>query len=230
MPTALGWAIFLAAVFHRILPASGFNLSTYKNLKPLDRLATALGTLAMLGGLAILLVSPVRFAYKFHDTEIMEDFTGLREYSSLPIVVPTSHVFMQNLYYAPNPERYYFILDWEAAVDEHSGTFSPQEFKHMEAWKRRYPQQFKNVVATDEFLSANSRFLVLDNPGHTRKCSLQAKGLKHVWESLQCPQWVEMRLIHNRSYKVTALDDAGRVPYLLVEKRTGHANLTASFE
>jgi hypothetical protein len=64
------------------------------------------------------------------------------------------------MHYSPQKSRYFFILDWQVAVDKNSGSFTPQEYKHLEAIKRNFPEVFRdNIVTTKEFLGRYNRFL-----------------------------------------------------------------------
>ncbi len=175
-------------------------------------------------------MAPIRYATLVPQGIIIEEYVDLEGHSDLPVLFQIGGAFIENLYYTSNPDKYYFILDWEVAVNEHSGLFSPQEYKHLEAWKRNYPRLFKNVVTTEEFLRKHDRFLVLDYPDHIRKCPPKPIGLKHTktWENLQCPQWVEMRLLNNPAYKVTFLNNANWFTVLLVEKKQNEKTDLAS--
>jgi hypothetical protein len=221
MPTALGWTILLTAFFYRILPTAGLGLKYHTKWRSLGGLTTALGALFILGGLAVFLINPIWIANRFPVKGLIEDVVDLKGHADLPIVMQTGGAFFENLHYASEPDKYYFVQDWEVAVNAHSGLFSPQEYKHMEAWKRRYPQLFKNVVTTDEFLKEHDRFLVLDLPDFNRKCPLKPVGLRRNkgWEDLYCPQWVEIRLLNNSAYKLTYLGNEDWFSVLLVEKQ-----------
>jgi hypothetical protein len=218
IPTALGWAILFASVFQRLLPGrEGDPLLTNKRKD--SAWPTIMFAALVMVPLAIFLVYPLHWARRYPDASILKGSVVLDRPDDLPVVISTSHEFMQFLHYSQDPERYYFILDWEAAVNEYSGTFSPQEFKHMEAWKRNYPHYFGNVVPSEQFLASYSRFLVLDLPDHERKCLLRSTGMRNIWDVLQCPQWVEMRLIQNDAYDVSRLESGDGFSVLLVEKR-----------
>ncbi|MEJ7828302.1 MAG: hypothetical protein WKF91_08910, partial [Segetibacter sp.] len=229
LPTAVGWAVFFTYIFHRILPPSitGFNFSLKPKSPPEIRIT--LGLLLPSAALIFFLITPLRQAKGFQEKGLFENLPDLKKYSGLPVVVQSSHTFLQNLHYSPNPDKYYFMLDWQAAIDENSGTFSPQEFKHMEALKRNYPQMFKNVVSTDNFLNKYDRFLVLDSEDYTRKCPPKSKGLRHVAKSIYCPQWVEMRLLSDTVYNVTVVNSSNLFTILLVQRRDKTTRITSSF-
>jgi hypothetical protein len=169
--------------------------------------------------LLVLLINPVIFASTIPKDTLPGSTDHLLGYDDLPVVIQASHQFMRKIHYSPRKSRYYFVLDWQAALDEKSGQFSPQEYKHMEAFKRNYPDTFNsNILDHQEFLAKYERFLVMDYTDYTRKCPLKAKGI-HNWQDIHCPQWVEMRLLNNTSYKVTYLGDNWGEAVLLVERQ-----------
>ena len=230
IPTALGWIILFSHIFHRILTAPIFNFKYNLRGEKYSSLIIPGGIMAFFAIIAILLVFPVVRANKHHKSSYYESFVNLKEYTSLPVVVQfAANTYIQSLYYSPNPDKFYFIVDWEVALDEDSGTFGPQEFKHLKALKRNYPKLFKNVVTTEEFLKKYDRFLVLDYPDYTRKCPQKIPGLRRVHYDMLCPQWVEMRLLNNSAYKLTAVDkDVDWCSVLLVEKQNKRTAITAS--
>jgi len=232
IPTALGWAILFAHVFQRILTTPITDLYYDLKLKTRGTLRIPVGIISIFAAIAIFLASPIVKAKNFNRTGLYDEFVDLSAYSSLPIVVQlSSNTFVSNLHYSTTPDRYYFVMDWEAAVDEGSGTFAPQEFKHLTALKRNYPKLFKNVVTTEEFLSKYDRFLVLDYYEYTRKCPLKIPGLRHANFDMLCPQWVEMRILNNIAYKVTEVDNLkGWFSVLLVEKQNGKTTAISSSE
>jgi hypothetical protein len=232
IPTAIGWAILFAAVLQRCISSFSLGPASPERSFTITRIVPLAGTLTVLGALAIFLLNPIRVALKIQTKKLLEDVVDLKGHDDLPIVIQTGGAFLENLHYASEPDRYFYIMDWEAAIDDHSGLFTPQEYKHMEAWKRRFPELFKNVVGSDEFLDQHERFLVLDFPEPTQKCPPKPVGLRHTatWQDLQCPQWVEMRLLNNSDHKVTHLGNDQWYSVLLVEKRSMGHDLIASRE
>lgn len=222
IPSALGWVIVLSYFSSRLfyLPGSKSRMPAKEGVwRVLPSLVYVLSALMLL---TYFLTRPLLYArtVKRYAQPGITDATG--GYNDLPVVIQMAGPFLERIHYAPNPERYYYILDWEAAVDEHSGLFTPQEYKHMEAIKRNYPHLFQNnVLTTEEFLQRFDRFIVLDHPDYLNQCPLDPKGLEtaRVWDEIQCPQWVEKRLIDNAAYKVTFLNDQNWFAVLLVEKR-----------
>jgi hypothetical protein len=214
--STIGWAILVAFASSLLLA------DPYQALKKIfstkARIVYILGMLLPATLFLVLLTNPVRFAHTTAKDTLPGSTDRLLGYQDLPVVLQASHQFIRRIHYSPEKDRYYFILDWQAAVDEKSGQFSPQEYKHMEAFRRLYPATFqRQVLTSEEFLARHDQFLVIDYADYTRKCPLKAKGI-HNWQDIHCPQWVEMRLLNNASYKVTHLGDTWGEVVLLVER------------
>ena len=205
IPSTFSWSIIVAHLLSRYK----FNAINpeRKIFKFLNRKYQLTGLLVIM---IILIINPIIYAKNFP----REQFPGLNDnkygYQDLPIVVQSSHDFVRRLHYSPQKERYFFILDWEAALDNASGLFTPQEYKHMDALKRNYPDLFHNVVESNFFLKTYSNFLVLDYLDYSQKCKPQ---------DFHCPRWLEMRLLSNPQYKVTHLGNIYGEALLLVEKQ-----------
>jgi hypothetical protein len=126
--------------------------------------------------------------------------------AGLPIAFEFSHPFMQRFDYAPERDRYFFILDWEVAVDPNSGLLPPGEYKIMDALRRHYPAVFRDhVVEGDEFLRNHRRFLVLH---YTQLCTAS---------SFVCPRWYAVRIEHNGKYSKSRLGSVDGMDLVLVE-------------
>ena len=215
IPTAVSWSILLAYLSSRIVYNSLFDEEVDNNSIQSKFLA-AQRQIILLALTATLLVYPIRYANSLPK----EPLPGLNDNKygdkNLPIVVQSSHDFVQRLQYSPDPNRYFFILDWQAAIDNSSGLFSPQEYKNMDALKRNYPELFKNITKSETFLNKYERFLVLDYVDYNKKCTLEPK-----WENISCPKWLETRILNNPLYKVK---DIGTIELenkkiLIVQKR-----------
>jgi hypothetical protein len=202
IPSVLGWSILLAYLCSRISwpGKSGWAGVSERRLSTVPLLALSV----------ILLIHPIAYAW----SRKKEPFPGANDgkygYGNLPIVAPFSHDFMKRFHYSPQRERYFFILDWEAALDVKSGLFSPQEYKAMDALKRDYHDVFDgNIIQIWDFLRTHNRFLVLDYANYQRKCTSQ---------DFHCPRWLEMRIKNNPDYKVTALGVVDGRRLLLIQK------------
>jgi hypothetical protein len=218
IPTAVSWAIFIAAVANRIVG----RLSTGGRAKSLAlKRGLEVGRSGVfLIVLAACVVYPLWTAKRLAPRGIPGTSDAQYGYESLPVVVQHSHDFLTRLYYSPQPDRYFFILDWPSAVDVTSGLFSPQEYKHLEALKRQYPTTFKNVVDGDKFLETTKRFLVITR-NYDQRCSPETQK-RGKWDNLRCPRWVLDRLLADSRFRVQPLGDiwleARQGVVLLVEK------------
>lgn len=205
IPTAISWCILITSLFSLI----SRRVSVLNGHKLKFGLEAA-GTILLAGVLIAFIYYPIHYSQKTNKRSIPGTEDTKHGYEDLPVVVQISSLYLERVHYSPHSNRYFFILDWEAASSRHSGLFSPQEYKHLDAYKRNYPQiHGDKVVLSTEFLKKYNKFLVLDYMDYTKKCPLQVAGLDKVrqWEDLHCPQWVETRLLNNEAYKVTFLGE-----------------------
>jgi hypothetical protein len=216
LPTVLAWPILFASLFTLLKSAFLQYVPTLK-IPRLSELVQSRKT--VVGGVVIVLVMlgvPVVEAIQAPAGELPGQYDKKVGYANLPLVVMFPHDFMERMHYAPDRDRYFSILDWEVALDTTSGHMAPQFYKHLEAWKRSYPDIFANqVTTTEDFLSKHKQFLVLgfamDEPC---KCSRP----KTVYNGF-CDRWMYMRLVGNPLYNVKPLADNGGHRYFLVEAR-----------
>lgn len=178
---------------------------------------------ALLVSLAVVLwANPLLYTKDYHRGAPPGAFDGTFGYRDLPMVVQRSGRFLERAYYAPDRDRYYFVLDEEAAMTDVSGRFGPQEYKHMAAYKRNYSALLgDHILPSDEFLRRFDRFLVLDYASYDEACPSRVFGLAQAreWKGMHCPQWVEMRLLGNPAFTVTHLGDVWGEAVLLVERK-----------
>ncbi len=211
MPTLLGWIVLLAHGAHHLFQSPE---SLQRNIP-----ARAWNLLPLVLVL-ILATQPVFYARKF----IVEPAPGSSDsavgYTELPIVVQSSHWFLPRRFYAPAKDRYFYILDWEAANTPDSGRFGIQEYKHLDAIQREFPNLFQgHIVTSEEFLSRFDDFLVLDYADYAEKCPLGVRGLNSGAVGMHCPQWVEKRLLNNAHYVISEVGKVGNGIMLRVRKR-----------
>jgi len=85
--------------------------------------------------------------------------------------------FTKRWYYVPQRNRYYFILDQEAAWSSGSGQFGIQEYKHMDAFRRNFPDIFQgHIITSEDFLREHKKFLVLDYLPYNKECPTKVEG------------------------------------------------------
>jgi len=222
IPTAIGWSILLTHFCSHILQTNTpVGLSGASTLYAVFRSTKRQILLLLL--FIYLLLYPIKFSISYDSQSRWGLDDNKYGYQDLPIVLQFSGRFMPTFHYSSNRERYFFILDWQAAVDENSGSFSPQEYKHLDAFRRIYPELFqKNIVASEDFLEKHSRFLVVsDNLNTGENCPLQVIGLEkyNKWEDFQCPQWLKREILSNPKYKVKSIGTQPIEKIFLVEKQ-----------
>ncbi len=213
IPSTLSWAILIAHISSILI-----NSSLIKSKRPSYLLS--IFPLILLSFLFLL--NPIVYGKFYQGKALPGTHDNTYGYENLPMVMQTSHPFFERLHYSPNRRRYYFILDEEASLDPASGQFGSQEYKHMDAYRRVYPELFsQQILTSDEFLEKFDRFLILDYADYEKSCPLPVYGLEKArnWEDMHCPQWVEKRLLNNPNYQVTHLGDIWGEAILLIEKK-----------
>jgi hypothetical protein len=202
IPVTLAWAILLAYLASRIIERGKSQLPEVWRRK--------LSAVVLWAFALILLVQPLTYAWSFLD----ESFPGMEDakygYRDLPIVTSRGYDFMKRFHYSPERSRYFFVMDWEAALDVRSGTSGPEEYKAMDALKRDYPEVFDDhIVQLSDFLSRHHRFLVLADTNYRPRWT--AYVLHH-------PRWLDVRIRNNPAYQINTLGMIEGNRLLLVEK------------
>src|SRR6266478_1995995 len=202
IPVTLAWAILLAYLASNIIERGKLQLP--------ETLGRKLASVALSALAIIFLFRPITYARSL----LNESFPAINDsnygYRDLPIVTTHSHDFVKRFHYSPERERYFFVLDWEAALDVRSGLFGPQEYKTMEALKRDYLELFDDhIVQLSDFLVQNDRFLVLADQPYRPRWSAQ---------DFHRPRWLETRIENNPGFKTTTLGMVDGRRLLLVQK------------
>ncbi|MEP0913992.1 hypothetical protein NDI45_24080 [Leptolyngbya sp. GB1-A1] len=224
IPSCLSWIILIAfASSHFVLEfQTKFGLENVRRSNLINILKKLASLILCTILITYFLSQPIKFARSFtrqelHGTILQKVDLSELDYRNLPVAIQFSSWFTQIFHYSSERYRHFFILDWEAAVNENSGSFTPQEYKHLDALKRVYPERFRNnIIQSDDFLQNYDRFLVIDERDYRRKCPL--KSVDKDWEYIQCPQWLEMRILANPAYRVKPLVTTDWETVLLVEK------------
>jgi dolichyl-phosphate-mannose-protein mannosyltransferase len=216
LPTALSWSILLAYVASRLLYHRLPKMREGESLSYHLRMA-AVRSIFLIPLILLFLAQPVLWAMRAPQQTTPGLYHDKVGYNDLPIVIQHSHVFLRCLHYSPARSRYFFILDWEAATDEASGLFGPQEFKNLEAIARNYPNLRKHIVSGEEFLRMHDRFLVVGSlESNSKVCSCDIKsGVRTKWEDLSCPQWLRLRVSADPHYGIQPLGNAMLLVYRL---------------
>lgn len=192
IPSHLAWAFLTAHVVRRL------GMATWSRLPKIGA--------AVLAGmiLAYPLFRAARIPFPPRPGA-QDDSLG---YPTLPILVPFSHDFLVRYFYARDPSRYFFVLDWTSAADPGSGAFGPGEFKNLDALRRNYPDRFsRQIVSGADFLRAHPRFLVLTLPGYDRACTER---------DFHCPRWLQTRILQHDEFRTTRIRSEGSHVVLLV--------------
>jgi hypothetical protein len=202
MPILLSWTIigaYLTTYFGQFIKKS--SLPNKLGLSH-SRLSTVYSIVFICIALELLNL-PIYYAVRKNKEGLPGDEDKLYGYESLPMVVTKSNDFLKRMHYSPQRDRYRFVLDWPSAVDKASGMFPPQEYKHLQALNRRYPNYFKNqIIQSKDFLKDTKRFLVLDFKNYKKRAS----GEPTVG-NLQSPQWFSRVILSDPKYKVTFLGE-----------------------
>ena len=222
VPTLISYSIALAHVVSRLTanPASPVSQGIVPDHKVVS-FRYMLPRL-VLGGLLFAAVSvPLRHALNQPQKVAVGAQDKVFGYEDLPIAVQTSHGFLERYHYASDRNRYYFVLDEQAASKPESGAFGLQEYKHMRAFKREYPDSVgPQILPSAEFLARFDRFLALELDPYKAVCPVRLRGLEYARDlkNLYCSQWLETRILNNRRYRVRELGTKWGLTFLLVER------------
>ncbi|WP_373497037.1 hypothetical protein [Aquiflexum sp.] len=225
LPTGLGIAIIIVHNLHPIIKTMGIQGEDTSEIFFFRKRTTGylISHITLLLFYLAIIWIPLKRSISFQENpRIAESSIMLETHSDLPIVCQFSYYFWENLFYDPQPEKYYFILDEEGALEGNSGMFGAQEFKHMTAILRNYPAHlYDQVVESKTFLSRFDRFIVMDYPVYDKACPDKVKGLYQakLWENVHCPQWLENNILSNPEYRITEIEQNEFITYLLVEKK-----------
>jgi hypothetical protein len=209
MPSVIGLAILYSATCAEFLKP----MLSSANQRVRFWASVAAGTATVLIGYTLLV-----WAYSITSDPIPGSEDNQYGYDTLPIVVPHSHDYLQRRQYSPNSDRYYFLLDWAAAVDPASGDFAPQEYKELSALKREYPKRFTTILDQSEFLSSHPKFLVLKSLRAPETCHVP-RSYAEKWSNLHCWQVYDRRIGSNPRFRTTRLGPVDGEYELLLEER-----------
>jgi hypothetical protein len=177
LPTLLGWVILWAHLAHRaFLPRHALG-------RP--RLTRCLITIQAIAVVACLGFSgwrTMREALLQGKASPPGDLVA-----SIPgndrIVLEHIHEFLEWRFYSREPSRLFFIVDLEVGILEGGG--GPLNHRIMAALKRQFPNHFKEVMSTDEFLGSTTSF----------------------WVRHRDSLWSQLRLQNNPAFVVERMSD-----------------------
>jgi hypothetical protein len=173
-PSLLGWIIIITYYVNTTLPITqekGYKgESTYGFKSNINFIYSTL-----VGGFVLfLLLGSLYKGIHFDDIKLYDD---------LPVAFTKPVEFLPRAHYFPDNRRYYFILDWDAAINKHNSLNASVDYKIFSAIKIYYPHY--NIIQSNEFLSKYDRFLIFDDDKHN--------------------QWAKIRIISGHNYKCTSL-------------------------
>lgn len=210
LPTLLAFGILIAHFLSNIF-SSYFAEASYQRKLKFPGLSLKPFQVILSVVLIMMMTFPLSNAKAYQGNFLSGENDNRYGYTNLPIAIQNSSKFLERFYNTPKDrDRYFFILDKQAAESPVAGQFALQEYKHHEAFRRVYPGIFKdNIVEGEAFLKRYPKFLVIDYPEYDKSCPRQVVigvgGLNSTWSFMHCPQWLEMRIIRNSRYKVTVL-------------------------
>jgi len=224
MPTVIGWTIMLtymnsllfANLKHRILLPAGWP-------KMFEQRVHKAALVLLMATCLMMLIYPIRLALVQEENMVIfgEDYFP-EGYEGLPVVSQVASVFVESMAYSVHRNRYFYVLDHDAAMVSESGQFGFQEYKHLDALKRNYGPYFRGqIIESEDFLKRFQRFLVLDYRDFDKACPPKAEnGLKETvtFYNLHCPQWLEKKILPNPAYKTEVLFQNKYMTYILVER------------
>lgn len=158
LPGALAWAILCAHLSNRI-----FRLGSFADGRRAARAlpCAQLICVTLLVGWCGWSVVQAALATKVQAAPAVLPSTVPR---GEPIVVEYIHEFMGLHFYSPESQRYLFVVDPQAGIN--AGAGEPANQQVMAALKRNFPDRFREVVFSEEFLASTTGFWV---KVHTRE-------------------------------------------------------------
>jgi Dolichyl-phosphate-mannose-protein mannosyltransferase len=180
IPSTLGWAILLSFIGERLgLGADeiGEAQQGSKFVLPARRRQVVPRLL-----LASFLAFPLLYAW-MHPSNPRPNAERLPPgLAELPIVLDTPQAFLPRVHYFGTNSNYYFILDWETAIDPKSQQGTSVNHVIIDLLDRYY--SLPHVVSTTDFLSHHSRFLYFDQ---------------------RVSAWFDLRVRQSGQYKLTLI-------------------------
>jgi hypothetical protein len=150
--TLLGWAILLAHLAHRAF-LMRHRLGLRKVTWTLSAVQIIVTSIFVGENVRSMVKMARRGGREAMTPEILANVPG-----NEPVVVEHIHEFMRWHFYSPQRARFVFVVDPEVGRKQEGGGLLNHTI--MAALKRRFPDQFKEVMPTEEFLRTASSFYV----------------------------------------------------------------------
>lgn len=208
----IAWCIFVALISSRVILLNSYlQKKIKKNHQVISYILKKSMECICVVIVLFLILNPLIYAMHVPAEKIPGSSDDKYGYQDLPMVIPFSHDFAKRFHYSENRNRYYFVLDWESAVDIRAGLFSPQEYKTMQALRRSYPSVFQdNIVNLEEFLGSHEKFLILDALDYKKRCLPQ---------DFHCSMWLESKVKDNPNFIKTPIGPNDGRELILVERK-----------
>lgn len=180
IPSTFGWAVILTFLCKRLGLNAEETGEPPQESEPVALAGRRRLVLRLL--LASFLAFPILYA-RMHPSIPRPNAERLPPgLAGLPVVLDTPHAFLPRVYYLGTNSNYYFILDWEAAIDPRSQRGTSVNHIIIDHLHQYYP--LPHAVSTTDFLSRHPRFLYFD---------------QHV------SAWLDLRVRQDGRYKLTRI-------------------------
>ena len=170
IPTTIGWMILLA-----VLTVSMIRETSFGNHR---LLSWAAGIMTVIGvGVSISQAveqrsnNPDGLYYRLYQTGVSDPWYGHPE---LPIVSPWANLVAPRWHYSEERSRYYYLLDWDAAISPMSPPGENVAYKIMTAF-RKYGYE-TNIMEAADFFRAHPVFLLQDIPRYQNWCTVYLRN------------------------------------------------------
>jgi hypothetical protein len=153
LPSGIGLAIVLTAC----ADALGADAPIRWRRSPHRIWVAVVVFLIVLPMLTVLAVGPIDLSMAYLDVEGLDGLVA----EGIPVVAGWQEAFVKFMRLSPNPDRYYYLLDWPGAQA------GPRAFVldyHLMQAYRNNGYYAKNIVESADFLCSYADFFVLDSP------------------------------------------------------------------
>jgi len=179
IPATIGWMILLAGVTVMIMRET--SLGNHRLLPWAAVILTVFGA-----GVSIIQAvdqrsnNPEGPYYRLYQTGVTDPWFGHRE---LPIVSPSMNMVVPCWHYSDERSRYYYLLDWDAAISPMSPPGENVAYKIATAF-RKYGYE-TNIMEAADFFRAHPVFLLQDIPRYQNWCSIYLSNHSYQMTRLQ---------------------------------------------
>jgi uncharacterized membrane protein len=170
LPCALGWAIIVAHVTNWVFRLGSFT--AHRNSARVLARVQAIAVILFVSYCGWNLVADARVENAQNMPAKLPTTIPLAE----PVIVEWYNEFMTLHFYSPEPQRYLFLVDPEVGIKGPRGGNAIHQI--MAALKRQFPDQFKEVKSSSDFLDGATSF----------------------WVKVHKLEWWQVRVAHNPAF------------------------------